>query len=319
VIEEDAAMSLRIGLGLGDFPFSDGKAFWRWVRLCEEGGVDSLWQSDRLVGSAPFPDCMSVMAALAGATEKMKFGMNVLSLGFRDPLQVAKACASIDFLSSGRLLPAFGLGSMTSPDWQAMDLATQGQGARMDQALDIIARLWRGEAVDGEGPHFAYQGASIRPLPVQDPMPLWLGGSSPAAIRRTARFGSGWQAGVESPAEVAPVVAAIKAAAVEAGRQMDPDHFGAGFSFRFGGADHPVIDNRRAAYRRAFPDRNPDDAMVVGGAAEILRRVKDYAAAGVSKFILRPLGQGDDDIAEQTRLLIAEVLPIAHDKASALS
>src|SRR5258707_661901 len=107
--EEGLAMAVRIGLGLGDFPFSDAKAFWRWVRLCEDGGVDSLWQSDRLVSAQPFLDCMSVMAALAGATERLKFGMNVLALGYREPLLVAKECARIDFLSHGRLLPAFGL------------------------------------------------------------------------------------------------------------------------------------------------------------------------------------------------------------------
>ena len=100
-------MRSRIGLGLANFPFASGKAFWRWVRLCEDGGVDSLWQSDRLVGPEPHMECMSVMAALAGATERLKFGMNVLALGFREPLIVATQCATIDYLSGGRLLRAF--------------------------------------------------------------------------------------------------------------------------------------------------------------------------------------------------------------------
>jgi probable F420-dependent oxidoreductase len=305
-------VGVRIGLGLADFPFSSGKAFWRWVALCEEGGIDSLWQSDRLAGRAPFLECMSVMAALAGATERMKFGMNVLSLGLREPLIVAKACATIDYLSDGRLLPAFGVGAATSPDWDAMGRRFAGQGAAVDQALDIIARLWRGESVDADGPHFAYKAASILPLPVQQPTPLWLGGSSPAAIRRTARFGSGWQAGVESPAEVAPVVAAIKAAAIELGRPMDPDHFGAGFAYRFGPSDDPLVEARRTAYHKAFPTRDPDSAIVTGGAAEIIQRLRDYQAAGISKFILRPVGQGDEDIHEQTLRLIKEVIPPAH-------
>jgi probable F420-dependent oxidoreductase len=303
-------MGVRIGLGLAAFPFSGGKAFWRWVRLCEDGGVDSLWQSDRLVGPEPFLDCMSVMAALAGATERMKFGMNVLSLGLRDPVAVAKACASIDYLSGGRLLPAFGLGGLTSPDWAALGLSPQGQGARLDAALDIVARLWRGETVDG-GAHFSYKAARILPLPIQQPAPLWLGGSSPAAIRRTARHGTGWQAGAESPDEVAPIVAAIKAAAAAAGRPMDPDHFGAGFFYRFGPSDHPIAQERRAAYRRAFPDRNPDNVIVVGDAADILRRVRAYEAVGITKFILRPAGQGDEDLYDQTRRLIDEVIPLA--------
>src|ERR1700744_4486708 len=101
-------MAVRIGLGLGDFPFSSGAAFWRWVALCEDGGVDSLWQSDRLVSPEPFLECMSVMAALAGATTRIKFVMSVLALGLREPLIVATECATIDYLSGGRLLPAFG-------------------------------------------------------------------------------------------------------------------------------------------------------------------------------------------------------------------
>jgi probable F420-dependent oxidoreductase len=286
------------------------------VRLCEEGGVDSLWQSDRLVSAEAHLECMSVMAALAGSTERLKFGMNVLALGFRDPLIVASQCASIDFLSGGRLLPAFGVGSLTSPDWDAMGLKPQGQGARIDQALDIIARLWRGETVDVDGPHFQMKGARVLPLPVQQPLPLWIGGSGPAAILRTARIGTGWLAGLESVTEAAAAVTAIKAAAVAASRPIDPDHFGAGFFYRFGASDDPIADHRRAALRRALPHRNLDETIVVGGAADIIRRIRDYESAGISKFVLRPLGRGDEDLYDQTQRLIGEVIPALHDVRS---
>ena len=101
-------MGIGVGLGLADFPFSDARAFWRWVDLCEEGGVDSLWQTDRLVSRQPILECMSAMAAIAGRTRRIKFGMNVASVGLRDPLLLAKQCATIDVLSEGRLLRAFG-------------------------------------------------------------------------------------------------------------------------------------------------------------------------------------------------------------------
>ena len=74
--------------------------------------MDSLWQTDRLVSQEPFLEVMSVMAALAGRTERIKFGMNVASVGLRDPLLLAKQCATIDVLSEGRLLPAFGIGAI---------------------------------------------------------------------------------------------------------------------------------------------------------------------------------------------------------------
>ena len=168
--------------------------------------------------------------------------------------------------------------------------------------------------MDFASEHFQYEGARIRPLPVQSPLPLWFGGSSPAAIRRTARFGTGWQAGLESPAEVAPVVAAIKAAAVEAGRPMDPEHFSASFYYRFGALDDPTVEARRATFRKLYPNRDIGKAVVAGGAAEILQRVEEYFAAGITKFVLRPMGETDAEIYDQTRRLVEEVFPVAHRK-----
>ena len=103
--------TVAVGFGLMEFPFDDIGGFWRWVDLCEAGGADSIWQTDRIVSSQPILECMSVMAALAGRTRRLKFGMNVVSLALRDPVLVAKQCATIDVLSEGRLLPAFGIGS----------------------------------------------------------------------------------------------------------------------------------------------------------------------------------------------------------------
>ncbi|MEL0112603.1 MAG: LLM class flavin-dependent oxidoreductase, partial [Rickettsiales bacterium] len=112
-------MTVGIGLGLSNYTFSSADGYWDWVHMCDDSGVDSLWQTDRLISKEPFLECMSVMAALAGATKRIKFGMNVASLGIRDPLITAKECATIDYLSNGRLLPAFGLGSNRSRDWIA--------------------------------------------------------------------------------------------------------------------------------------------------------------------------------------------------------
>ena len=91
-------MTFNAGLGIGNFPFADGNGFWEWVDLCEAGGVGTLWQSDRLVGTDPNLECMSVMAALAGRTRRIRFGMNVASLGLRDPFILAKASVFIMLL-----------------------------------------------------------------------------------------------------------------------------------------------------------------------------------------------------------------------------
>lgn len=301
-------MAIGVGLGLAEFPFSGPAAFWDWVALCEAGGVDSLWQTDRLVSKVPHLEVMSVMAALAGATRRIKFGMNVASAGLRDPLVLAKQCATIDFLSNGRLLPAFGVGSPLAPDWAATGRDAKAGAGAAEEALEIIGCLWREPSVTFEGKHFRYRDATIAPKPVQAELPLWIGGSSRAAIRRTARLGTGWQAGSESPEEVAPIVAAIKEQVKAYGRRIADDHYGTGFFYRFGGPGDADLPQRMAAFAKRT-GRDPRHAFAVGGAAEILERIRDYAEAGISKFILRPVGVDDADLMQQTRRLIDEVLP----------
>src|SRR5579863_7117954 len=302
------ARNVALGVGVMEFPFSGADAYWRWVDLCEAGGLDSIWQTDRLVSPLPFLECMSVMAALAGRTRRIKFGVNVLSLAMRDAVLVARQCATIDFLSNGRLLPAFGIGSPLGPEWKTLNLDTTTRGRKTDEGLEVIRRLWSQDKVDFDGVHYHLSGASLSPKPVQPDLPMWIGGSSEAAIRRTARIGTGWQAGPETPAQAATLVTAIKAVAAEAGRTIDDDHFGAGIPYRFGSPDDPALKPLFEAYRKRT-GRDPQDYFAIGDAQAIVAKIAQYVEAGVSKFILRPSARGDAEIMAQTRRLIEEVLP----------
>ncbi len=301
-------MGIGVGLGMARFPFAETDSFWRWVALCDQGGIDSLWQTDRLVSDEPFLECMTALAAIAGASKKLKFGMNVASVALRDPLVLAKQCATIDFLSGGRLLPAFGIGADTAPEWAATGRGTKGRGQRTDEGLDIISRLWRGERVSTDGEHYRYQDAVISPLPVQNPLPLWIGGSSAAAIRRTVRFGTGWQAGLESPAGAGRARRRIQAALKESDRTIDSEHYGTGFFVHFGSADDPVCQRELRRFRRAAPDADLSHLLAVGEDA-ILATIAAYAREGIAKFILRPLAGTDAELLEHSRRLIDSVLP----------
>jgi probable F420-dependent oxidoreductase len=305
-------MKIRVGLGLANFPFSDARAFWRWVEQCEDSTVDSIWQTDRLVSPIPQLESMTTMAALAGATRRLKFGMNVTVVTFRDPLVLARECATIDFLSGGRLLPAFGVGPDIAPEWQATGRSPKGRGRQSDEALAIMARLWTGERVTADGAHYHYRDVQIAPLPVQQPLPLWIGGRSAAAIRRTARLGTGWLGGVESPEQVAPVVAAIATESAAAERPIDPDHYGAAFGFRFGSWDDPIVERTARFLAALAQTSDPRRHVAVGGAADILARIEEFKGAGVSKFVLRPIAAGDAEMRAQTERLIREVLPVVH-------
>ncbi|MGH7113960.1 MAG: LLM class flavin-dependent oxidoreductase [Stellaceae bacterium] len=301
--------NVAIGLGLMEFPFDTIAGFWRWVDLAEAGGVDSLWQTDRMISREPILECMSVMAALAGRTRRVKFGVNVLSLAFRDPVLLAKQCATIDVLSEGRLLPAFGIGSPLAPEWRTLNLDTRTRGRKTDEGLEIIRRLWAEDAVDFDGVYYRLSGASISPKPVQPDLPMWIGGSSEAAIRRTARFGTGWQAGSEAPEDIGALVAAIREAAIAEGRPIDDDHYGTGIAFRFGRPDEPGLERLYEAYRKRT-GRDPRRYFAIGDAAAVVERIAAYVDAGISKFILRPAARGDAELLAQTRRLIEEVLPL---------
>ena len=136
---------------------------------------------------------------------------------------------------------------------------------------------------------------------------MWIGGSSDAAIRRTAKYGTGWQGGGETLEDAGRVVAAIKKAVVEAGRSIDEDHYGAAFPFYFGKATDSLVTGAMAAYAKRT-GRDASSYFAIGDAQVIRDRVAQYVAVGIEKFILRPVGNGDEAIA-QTKRLIEEVLP----------
>ncbi|MGH2633345.1 MAG: LLM class flavin-dependent oxidoreductase, partial [Tepidiformaceae bacterium] len=165
------------------------------------------------------------------------------------------------------------------------------------------------EGVSFEGKHFRYSHVTIAPRPKQQPLPIWIGGSSDAAIRRTAKYGTGWLGGIQSASQVGPVVTKIKAATAESGRTIDADHYGAGFPYRFGSLDEPIVQRTAEGLARLGGDLDPATYLAVGGADAIAARVNDYIAAGISKFVLRPIAGSDVEMLEQTARLAAEVIP----------
>lgn len=301
-------MPVRVGMGFGELPFSGAAPFWDWIDMLEGGGVNSYWQSDRIASARPHLEPMAALGAVAGRTRRLKFGMNVASLALREPVLLAKQCATIDYLSAGRLLPAFGIGAKLAPDWAATGTPTAGRGARADEALEIIIRLWKGETLDYDGKYFQLKGARISPTPVNPNIPMWIGGATKAAVERTAKYGTGWQAAFESPAQLAPVVRAIRETAVAQGRPVADDHFGAAFPFRFGSMDEEVVATEAGRFEKRLR-KDPTGYFVVGDETTILDRIRAYVDAGASKFILRPIAGSDADLMDQTRKFIDLVQP----------
>lgn len=307
---EGVVGKLRVGLGTSSLPFESGRAYFRWAELCEARGVDSLWQSDRLVSRDPYLEPLSALATLAGITRRLKFGMNAVVAPLRDPLVLAKQCATIDVLSGGRLLPMFGVGDARAAEWLASGRDPAERGARADEVLELLQRLWSEDSVSFSGRFYRYHEASVRPHPLQQPMPLWIGGTSAAAIRRTARLGTGWIGGIASPEEVGATIAAIRKESGALGRRIDDDHFGASLAFRIGSPDDPAL-SRFPLLRRAEAASGRDlrPLVCVGAARELVQRIEAYRRAGASKFVLFPIAEGEADFFDQTLRVVEEVIP----------
>lgn len=307
------AVRIGVGLGLGGFPFETIDEFRLWLDVCEDSAIDSIWQSDRVVSRDPAFEPMALLSVIAGATRRLKLGTNAVVLPFRDPVTFARQCATLDTLSEGRFFPAVGVGRGDAPEWRATGRSPAGRGARMDEALEVMTRLWSGENVDFAGEHYSLEGATIAPRPRQRPFPLWLGGASKPAIRRTARYGHGWLAPLQTPEEAGATVASIKAECARIGRPIPDDHYGATILFRLGKgeADSPFP---AAAAKSQDPvavamRERVQRMQAIGDAGTVLERVREFCANGVTKFIAIPLAKNADEMIDQCRRLATEVIP----------
>ena len=218
-------MKVRIGVGLGVGGLRDDARFGAFVDALDGHGFDSLWLSERVAGDSPDP--VVGLAFAAGRTEKLKLGTSVQVLPGRNPALLAKEWATLDRMSGGRALPAFGLGNPIAAEHQAFGVAREDRAPIFDEALPLIRRLWSEDDVDHDGEHFTYKQLTVRPKPTQQHLDVWLGGRAKSELRRCGRLGDGWLASFLTAAECAERRPVIEEAAADAERAVDPEHYGA--------------------------------------------------------------------------------------------
>jgi probable F420-dependent oxidoreductase len=174
----------------------------RLARAAEEAGWEAffLWDHLGFAWGTPSSDPWISLSAIAVSTTRLKLGTAITPLARRRPHVLANALGSLDLLSGGRMIFGAGLGGMTEefiafgePD------AAKERAAMLDEGLTVLNRLWSGEMVTHHGPHYEVDNVSLAPLPLQRPrIPIWIGGESPPALRRAARW-DGWLAPTTSP------------------------------------------------------------------------------------------------------------------------
>jgi probable F420-dependent oxidoreductase len=303
-------MKIRIGVGFSGWPFERTKDFWDFVDLVEASGLDSIWLNDRIRNPTPALEPITALAMIAGRTKRIKFGMSVAVLPVRDPIVLAKEIATIDFLSNGRMLPAFGLGQNNEAEWLAVGRTTDHRGAMTDEAVPLMRRLWSEDAVTHRGRFYTTHELTILPKPKQQPTPVWFGGRSPAAYRRVARLGDGFLGSYQPPSEAGKAVCAIRQAATEYGRQVPEDHYGTIVPFHFGDTD--VSAEIQTLVRRIDP-KTPFESYAAWRTPDaVLRRIDEFVAVGMTKFVLRPMVSGPT-LNDQFARLAEVVVPHYHN------
>ena len=280
-------MKVRVGYGLGVQGLRDEGRFGTLVDGLDRFGFDSLWLSERVAGDAPDP--VVGLAFAAGRSARLKLGTSVQVLPGRNPALLAKEWASLDRLSGGRALPAFGLGNPIAAEHQAFGVPRDVRAPVFDEALPLIRRLWTEDHVDHDGDHFRYRDLTVRPKPLQQPPDVWLGGRAKSELRRCGRLGDGWLASFSTPADCAAGRVVVDDAASAADRAVDPEHFGAMVTY----AHDEIPDALRQRLAAIRPEVDPADLVAVGLPA-LRARLSEFVAVGFSKLVLVPLQEPDD-------------------------
>ena len=271
-------MKIRIGVGAASAT-SSPETLAEIVTGLDDLGFDSLWLSEVLTG--PVIDPTVGLAWAAAANPRLKLGTTMLLPGRNVP-RLAKQLASLDVLSRGRLLVTLVPGLTHAPERDAIGVEPKRRGAFIDEALPLLRRLWAGETVSHDGAAGSFRDVKLSPLPVQQPLEVWLGGTAPAALERCGRLSDGWLPSLCTPDEAAAGRAVIDAAAARAGRTISREHFGVSIGY----ARAPIDP----ATARAMTARRPRSVELTPVGLPALRAlVERFIAVGFSKFVVRPV------------------------------
>ncbi len=190
------------------------KAF---ARRAEATGFDSVWCGDHV---GHLVDGLTALGIMAGATEEIVVGLDVLVVPYRSAAMIAKGLATIAQVAPGRVVAGFGVGGEFPGEFQATNADISTRGAFTDEAIDIAVRLWTGEPVTYAGRFVQLDRFQLEPAPAPPPQ-IWVGGRSDAAIRRAVRFATGYSPYLVSAQQLAARRQRLTELAVEAKRPPD--------------------------------------------------------------------------------------------------
>ena len=288
---------MKLGFSLlNNWGIADPQALVGLAVRAEELGLDSVWAHDHVfnvghvlerIGDRPYYDPMTLLSYVAARTTRVQLGTSVLVLPYHHPARLAKVASTLDVLSGGRLVLGVGVG-LIEQEIEAMNSPYKARGAVTDESIAAMRALWTEETPSFTGAHFRFSGMKFSPKPLQQPIPVIIGGISRPAIRRAARLGDGWHPLGLSPDDLRESMATLREEARACGR--DPGRIPVSIVMSLG----------EAARRRH---------SLGTSAGEVLESARAYAAVGAESLIVSA-NTGDVARARAALEMIGrEVLP----------
>jgi len=290
---------VKVGVGFGLFslglPSADTIA--KVAERAEDWGLDSFWLSDHLLAPTPELDVVATLSLLASRTSRIRLGPSVFLLNLRHPLVAAKSFASLDYLSNGRMVMAVGTGANLA-DYAACGIPTEGRGRRLDEGILILRKVWTEPKTSFHGKYFNFENVTIEPRPARrtnndtGTIDIWVGGRSDAALKRTARLADGYFASFQTPDEFERNMATIRQYAEQFGRANARIESGLILLCRLAATRERAEEDLRRAL--AGTNRGNDQFLqrtVYGSPDDIIRRLSEYTAVGLDKFVLWPVAE----------------------------
>jgi probable F420-dependent oxidoreductase len=246
-------------------------------------------------------EALSILGVVAGATERLRLVTSVLVLPYRNPVLAAKMVASLDVLSGGRVTLGVGVGWLKE-EFEALDAPDfEKRGAVSDEWIAILKTLWTRTPASFEGKFYRFADIRAEPLPLQKPYPpIWVGGHSPAALRRTARHGDGWHpvgaiaASPLPPEEMVRHLDTLKRLTEAEGRDFST----------------LTISYKAPLYDAAVPDRDGARRSFSGTPQEIAADIRAFAGIGVHELIFDFRARSIPESLEALQRFAAQVMPL---------
>jgi probable F420-dependent oxidoreductase len=263
-----------------------------FAKKCEAMGCHSMWTIDRIVYDNLEP--LTVLAAAAGATQKIRLGTSVLLGNLRHPSHLAKIIATLDFIANGRVILGLGFGSREN-DYKAVEIPFEHRGSRAVEQVQLMKRLWTEDNVTHKGRFYNVENLTVGPKPIQKPHPpIWTGGGTEVALKRAGTWADGFICGSSAIPDFPATWEKISGYAKAAGR--DPNKINkAGLTFMAidddqNNAVKTVEDYVMRYYGRLRVD--VANTSLVGAPSAIIDRIGAFLAKGLDTLII---GLADPD------------------------